>query len=78
MRGLRNDERYESRSAHVTFCRFASPLQDPEGLVSLIDACRDLSLCAEEVANMELVEHDWYNSKATKRVIARFALGEEG
>ena len=78
MRGLRNDERYESRSAHVTFCRFSSPLQDPAGLVSLIDACRDLHLGAEEVVNMELVEHDWYNSIATKRVIARFALGEGG
>lgn len=75
MKGLRNDERYESRSAHVSFCRFRSPLQDPAGLVKLIDASRDLLLGVEEVAYMDLVEHDWYNSQATKRVIARFTLG---
>ena len=78
MKGLRNDERYESRSAHVTFCRFRSPLQNPAGLVRLIDACRDLDLGSEQVYCMELVEHDWYNSTATKRVIARFALGIAG
>ena len=77
-RGLRNDERYESRSAHVTFCRFRSPLKDPTGFVSLIDACRDLHLGSEQVGCMELVEHDWYNSKATKRVIASFTLGMDG
>ncbi|MGD9940937.1 MAG: 2'-5' RNA ligase family protein [Clostridia bacterium] len=75
MKGLRNDERYESHSAHVTFCRFRSPLADPAGFVRLIDACRDLQLGTEEVAFMELVEHDWYNSTPTKRVIATIALG---
>lgn len=75
MRGLSNDERYESSSAHVTFSRFCSPLQDPAGVVNLIDACRDLHLGTGKVAIMELVEHDWYNSKATKRVIATFCIG---
>jgi 2'-5' RNA ligase len=75
-KGLKNDERYESISAHVTFCRFRSPLQEPAGLVSLINACRKLHLGFEEVDCMELVEHDWYNSQATKRVIATFALGK--
>jgi len=77
-KGLKNDERYESSSAHVTFCRFAAKPSDPEGLVHLIDACRDLHLGTEIVAAMELVEHDWYNSQQTKRVIARFMLGNAG
>jgi 2'-5' RNA ligase len=77
-RGLKNDERYESRSAHVTFCRFASRLHDPAGFVSLIDACTELPLGTEQVSCMQLVEHDWYNSRQTKRVIASFELGSGG
>jgi 2'-5' RNA ligase len=76
MKGLRNDERYESSSAHVTFCRFRSPLPDPAGFVRLIDACSDMHMGTEQVGFMELVEHDWYNSTATKRVIARIGLGK--
>jgi hypothetical protein len=78
IRGFRNDERYESSSAHVTFCRFRSLLPDPAGFVRLIDACRDLYLGTEDVACMELVEHDWYNSQASKRVIARIVLSNRG
>ena len=74
-KGLRNDERYESSSAHVTFCRFPSPLSDPAPFVSLLEARKYLYLGTEKVSRMELVEHDWYNSNGTKRIIASFDLG---
>ena len=77
-RGLRNDERYESGSAHCSFCRFSCPLSNPLGLGLFINDCRTRFLGTLEVAAMELVEHDWYNSTPTKRLIASFALGKGG
>jgi len=70
--GLPNDERYRSETAHATFCRFAAPPRDPARLVRLIEGARALSLGAEEPLRAELVEHDWYNTAARRRVIRRY------
>jgi len=72
--GLRNDERYESESAHVTFTRFKNRLEDPITFYTFIEASKMTYLGEESVNQVELVEHDWYNSTPTKRVIARIQL----
>ncbi len=73
-RGLPNDERYESRSAHVTFLRFARQLAEPARFVETMDRHRETPLGTVRVERMELVEHDWYNAAATKRLIATVGL----
>jgi hypothetical protein len=70
-RGIRNDERYESESAHVTFTRFRAALRNPPLFRETIEASRSFDLGDEEVSSLELVEHDWYNLLQRKRVIAR-------
>jgi hypothetical protein len=74
-RGIRNDERYESESAHVTFTRFRAALRNPSLFLETIEAARAFDLGVEEVSSLELVEHDWYNSLRTKRVVGRIGLG---
>jgi len=72
--GIRNDERYESKSAHVTFMRFADKPGKAKELCEFIAGNRDTELGVETVQEIELVEHDWYNHESTKRVIERFSI----
>jgi len=72
--GVKNDERYKSESAHVTFCRFKSPLKNPDKLVSLIAGNRDYYIGNEEVTEIQLVEHDWYNKQEKRRIINTYKL----
>jgi len=67
--GIRNDERYASESAHITFARFADRLCRPEGLCKFINDNRETEIGLAQVTEVELVEHDWYNRASTKRVI---------
>lgn len=72
--GIRNDERYESESAHITFTRFVDRLSNAKGLRGFIDDNRDTDLGLETIREIELVEHDWYNHESTKRIIERFSI----
>ncbi|HUW42169.1 MAG TPA: Gfo/Idh/MocA family oxidoreductase [Rectinemataceae bacterium] len=72
--GLANDERYRSESAHLTFARFISPLASPGGLREFIDGNRETEIGRERVDALELVEHDWYDRRATRRIIGRVEL----
>ena len=82
VQGLPNDERYASESAHITFMRFREKLVHPtsfmrfrEKLVhptSFVEAVAkhsEMEIGEEQVSRLELVEHDWYNSCGTKRII---------
>ena len=59
--GIRNDERYRSETAHITFCRFRKELNNPKKLVKELDRYREYVFGRESVEYIELVEHDWYN-----------------
>jgi 2'-5' RNA ligase len=72
--GIRNDERYASESAHITFMRFAGKLAKAKELCGFINENRDTDLGMETIREIELVEHDWYNHESTKRIIERFSL----
>ncbi len=74
LRGLANDERYESESAHVTFTRFRVGLADPAALCASIDEFSELEMGEAAVTRLELVEHDWYNSAGTRRIIGEIPL----
>ncbi len=72
--GIRNDERYASESAHITFARFADRLSKPEKLCTFIDENRETKIGRVKVTEIELVEHDWYNRVSTKRIIHKIGV----
>jgi len=72
--GIRNDERYESESAHITFMRFTDRLSRGKELCALIDGNRETDIGVETIREIELVEHDWYNHESTKRIIECFSI----
>jgi len=74
LRGLANDERYASESAHVTFTRFRGSLADPAALCAAIGELRESELGEAAATRLELVEHDWYNSAGTRRIIGEIPL----
>jgi len=73
--GLKNDERYESGSAHITFCRFKEKIRNPETFMHFVDEKRKYKLGKEKIDLIQLVEHDWYNQESKKRVIQCFSIG---
>jgi hypothetical protein len=73
---IKNDERYESESAHITFTRFRSSLKNPLIFCETMEKNMEVDLGEEEITNLELVEHDWYNSSHTKRIIDGIQLGK--
>lgn len=70
--GIPSTERYRSTTAHATFCRFASPLQDPAGLCALAEAWSEAELCAERRIVYQLLEHDWYNRASKRRLVSEY------
>ncbi len=74
--GLKNNERYESESAHITFCRFREKLKNPEKFMRLIDENRKYEIGKERIDRLELVEHDWYNQESKRRLLRCFSLGQ--
>ena len=73
-RGIPNDERYKSESAHVTFLRFLGRPAAPRELCRHIQSHRSFEVGMELVREFEVVEHDWYNKAEHKRVIGRIEL----
>lgn len=71
-----NDERYRSESAHVTWTRFTRKIQKPREYCHMIDAHTETEIGEEVVREIELVEHDWYNSLEKKRIIGVIPLAE--
>jgi len=69
-----NQERYQSKSAHATFCRFTNNLTNPSEFSKLISQSRHYQFGSQKVTQIQLVEHDWYNSSRSKRIITSFNL----
>ncbi len=70
--GFKPKERYQSISAHVTFGRFVSKLENRNKFLKKIETYQDFKIGAVQVEQMELVIHDWYNSR--KNVLQKFHL----
>jgi hypothetical protein len=75
-RGLPLRERYESESAHVTFCRFLRPLADMRRLEDFIDRHGEMEYGTLSLGGMELVESDWHNRRAARRALKSYALND--
>lgn len=73
---IKNDERYESESAHITFTRFRGNIKNSLLLCETMEKNMEVDIGEEEVTSLELVEHDWYNSFHKKRIIGRVQLGK--
>ena len=76
--GLKNDERYNSPSAHCCFMRFAARLRMPRRFLETIGSWDKVSFGASTYGAAELVEHDWYNRRASLRKIGICVLGTDG
>jgi 2'-5' RNA ligase len=74
--GIPLDERYNSESAHLTFCRFKSQLSHREQFARAVKKYSEYSLGEQRVDTIELVEHDWYNLVEKKRVIKTFSVNK--
>ena len=68
------DGRYRISAAHMTAVRFCRPLQDLRGLAAALQALRRRPFGATQVAELQLVENDWYMSHDRVRVLAAYAL----
>lgn len=69
------DRRYRLRTSHLTLMRFAAPLRDPAAFADALTAARGRDFGTLEVAELELVVSDWYQSADRTERVARFPLG---
>lgn len=71
---IKNDERYISESAHITFARFKDKLKNPAAFCEFVERNKEYEFGEEEVTILKLVEHDWYNSENSRRLIGVIKL----
>ena len=68
------DGRYRLETAHLTAVRFRAPLRQGAALAAALEEARDLPLGRTRVATLRLVEHDWYMTQRTRKVIKTYSL----
>jgi len=71
---LRIDERYKSETAHITFTRFVNPLTDNKIFGNKLYEDKNKPIDEITIRKIELVEHDWYNKLAHKKVLEKFEI----
>ncbi len=69
--GVNLRERYKSITAHMTFCRFASPLNDSKQFAQLLYDLKEFQLGTFVFENVDIVIHDWYNRKEKTQLVKR-------
>jgi hypothetical protein len=67
-------ERYESKSSHVTFCRFKERLGNPKSFTATIKKNEAKYFGRYGIKNIHLVQNDWYNSERNRYAIERFEI----
>jgi 2'-5' RNA ligase len=75
-RGIAPLERYQSRSAHLSFMGYRRKMQNHHAFLKLVETTKETEWETVEVTKLELVEHDWYNRVETRRVLREFRLGK--
>ncbi|MGL6312578.1 2'-5' RNA ligase family protein [Vibrio sp. WXL103] len=73
---LAYQERYESKIAHITFCRFNNELYNSLALKKVNDNLRETYLNTLNINSVSLVVHDCYNLKRKTNIIANIPLGD--
>lgn len=70
--GLVLDERYPTASAHITIGRFRKPLVSRRRLIAKIEELGQYDFGSFQVSQIELVCHNWFDSK--KEIIECYSL----
>ncbi len=68
------DGRYRLSTAHMTALRFYRPLQDLGRLAAALEALRRHPFGTTDVAEVQVVENDWYMSHDRVRILHRYPL----
>ena len=69
---LSNTERYPIETAHITIGRFRKNITDSDLFLSVIDEFKDYNFGSFTVNEVELVYHNWFDSK--KEILETFTL----
>lgn len=73
--GLTLEERYETFSAHMTVIRTPERIKNPENFLNYVNTRRNFGTA--HVTSVELVFHNWYDSKKTILETFHFQSKEE-
>lgn len=69
------DKRYVLQTAHSTVVRFKNPVTNPSGILDIIDQWKDYEFGTCQVASLELVYNDWYQTEQKVKHLFSFDLG---
>lgn len=69
-----SDSRYTLKTAHITAIRFMQALKDPQSYDDLIKKYRNHYFGSFEVAELDFVFHDWYQTNETLQVLQKIRL----
>lgn len=61
--GLDLEERYETKSCHITLARFPKKIHNPLYMLNFIEQNNHFPIGTFTVNKLELVFHNWYDSK---------------
>lgn len=68
------DSRYPLKTAHFTVTRFMQLLTDPQSYYEVVRKYRDHYFGSFEVAELDFVYHDWYQSSDTLQILKKVKL----
>lgn len=68
------DSRYNLKTAHFTVARFMKLLQDPQSYYEIIEKYRNHYFGSFEVAELDFVYHDWYQSTDKLQILKKLKL----
>lgn len=68
------DSRYPLKTAHFTVARFMHLLKDPRSYYEIIKKYRDQYFGSFEVAELDFVYHDWYQSNDRLQILKKVKL----
>ena len=68
------DSRYNLKTAHFTVARFMKLLKDPQSYYEIIEKYRDHYFGSFEVAELDFVYHDWYQSTDKLQILKKLKL----
>lgn len=71
---LKIDERYTTRSCHITIARFSRNIQQRDELIKFIEDYKRYPFGKIKVSEIELIYHNWYDSK--KEILHRYRINE--
>lgn len=71
------DVRYRLITAHLTACRFRSPLRDSVRFAETLQEFRQTSFGSSIIKVLKLVKSDWYISPETTEILGEYSLPEE-